>query len=232
MSNGIVERAFSCLGRGFDLTFDFRLRHCKGDRRLVRLSETEKKSLLVPGFGPVDDVPVDIKCDKGDRCRYQSDILEFNKVECVLLISSSISFKIIFGFLGQAVSDTLLGSYRCPSSSTRNRRCPERFHQGCSTPCSGSQAIRGLRTQATPSTWDSTAISSPCSVSISNGTRSASPMKCEMRFLLPGTPPLLQGTHETHPLLSCFNLLSANCISSPGHVCGYGIYRSRSRYCG
>lgn len=83
MSNGIVEKALGCLGRGFDLTSDFRLKYCKGDHRLVLLGEAEKRTLLVPGFGPFSDVPVDIKCDKGDRCRYQSDILEFDKVEYV-----------------------------------------------------------------------------------------------------------------------------------------------------
>ncbi|KAL3731279.1 hypothetical protein ACJRO7_028194 [Eucalyptus globulus] len=70
MSNGTVENAVASLGRGFDLTSDFRLKFCKG----------RKRTLVIPGFGPVHNVPADIRCDKGDRCRYQSDILEFSKM--------------------------------------------------------------------------------------------------------------------------------------------------------
>ncbi|KAH1030643.1 hypothetical protein J1N35_042817 [Gossypium stocksii] len=82
MSNniGIVEKALSSLGRGFDLTMDFRLKYCKGKERLILLDETDKREIAIPGFGSIKDVPIDIKCDKGDRTRYQSDILDFNQM--------------------------------------------------------------------------------------------------------------------------------------------------------
>lgn len=80
MGEGIVEKALNSLGKGFDLTSDFRLKFCKGEERLVILNETERRELIVPGFGPVTDVSVDIKCDKGDLTRYQSDILSFTQV--------------------------------------------------------------------------------------------------------------------------------------------------------
>ena len=79
-SNGIVEKALNSLGRGLDLTSDFRLKYCKGKERLILLNETKKREIAIPGFGAIKDVSVDIKCDKGDRTRYQSDILEFNQV--------------------------------------------------------------------------------------------------------------------------------------------------------
>ncbi|XVF03022.1 hypothetical protein REPUB_Repub04eG0224600 [Reevesia pubescens] len=80
-SNGlIVEKALSSLGKGFDLTSDFRLKYCKGKERLILLNETEKREISIPGFGAIKDVPVDIKCDKGDHTRYQSDILDFNQM--------------------------------------------------------------------------------------------------------------------------------------------------------
>ncbi|KAJ6768840.1 hypothetical protein OIU74_022489 [Salix koriyanagi] len=82
MSSGIMERAQKSIGRGFDLTSDFRLKFCRGEERLVFLNETEKKELKVPGFGVIKDVSVDIKCDKGDVVRYQSDILEFHQCRC------------------------------------------------------------------------------------------------------------------------------------------------------
>lgn len=79
-TEGIVESAINSLGKGFDLTSDFRLKFCKGEERLIVLNETERRELMVPGFGAVRDVSVDIKCDKGDRTRYQSDILTFTQV--------------------------------------------------------------------------------------------------------------------------------------------------------
>ncbi|KAE8719823.1 putative S-adenosyl-L-methionine-dependent methyltransferases superfamily protein [Hibiscus syriacus] len=79
-NNGIVETALNSLGKGFDLTSDFRLKYCKGKERLILLNEREKKEIAVPGLGAFDNVSVDIKCDKGDRTRYQSDIIDFNQM--------------------------------------------------------------------------------------------------------------------------------------------------------
>ncbi|KAJ6890874.1 MACPF domain-containing protein [Populus alba x Populus x berolinensis] len=97
MSNGIMERTLKSLGRGFDLTSDFRLKFCKGEKRLVFLSEAEKKELEVPGFGAIKDVSIDIKCDKGDRVRYQSDILEFQQMSEFFNQKASVPGKIPSG---------------------------------------------------------------------------------------------------------------------------------------
>lgn len=78
--NGVVERALGCLGKGFDVTSDFRIKYCKGESRLVVVNENDKKELPVPGFGTLTDVSVDIMCDKGDRIRHQSDMLNFTQV--------------------------------------------------------------------------------------------------------------------------------------------------------
>ncbi|XP_030468120.1 MACPF domain-containing protein At1g14780 isoform X2 [Syzygium oleosum] len=97
MSKRIVEEALASLGRGFDLTSDFRLRFCKGEERLVQLNETEKRTLVIPGFGPVNNVPADIRCDKGERSRYQSDILEFSKMSEFFNQKSAVPGKIPSG---------------------------------------------------------------------------------------------------------------------------------------
>lgn len=87
----VVERAISSLGKGFDLTSDFRLKYCKGKERLVVLNDADhEREITVPGFGSVNDVSIDIKCDKGDRTRYQSDILNFNQVPCILITTITI----------------------------------------------------------------------------------------------------------------------------------------------
>lgn len=82
----VVETAVKSLGKGFDLTADFRLKYCKdgdgaaGDDRLVVLDETQNRELHIPGFGAFQNVSADISCDKGERTRFRSDILDFNKV--------------------------------------------------------------------------------------------------------------------------------------------------------
>ncbi|XP_062113335.1 MACPF domain-containing protein At1g14780 [Humulus lupulus] len=93
----IVEKALSCLGKGFDLTSDFRLQYCKGKERLILLNDTHKQRLSVPGFGAVDDISSDIKCDKGDRVRYQSDILNFNQMSEFFNQKTSVPGKIPSG---------------------------------------------------------------------------------------------------------------------------------------
>ncbi|KAL0409032.1 UNVERIFIED_CONTAM: MACPF domain-containing protein [Sesamum radiatum] len=105
MSDGIVQRAIASLGKGFDLSSDFRLKYCKGDARLIHLNDTDTRELSVPGFGSFNDVSIDIKCDKGDRIRYQSDILDFNQMSEFFNQKCSVPGKIpsgmfnsIFGF--------------------------------------------------------------------------------------------------------------------------------------
>lgn len=85
-SDAVVRRALDSLGKGFDLTSDFRLKYCKGKDSLVSLTREQTKQLSVPGFGEFNDVSTDIKCGKGDRTRYQSDILDFNQVNASLLL--------------------------------------------------------------------------------------------------------------------------------------------------
>lgn len=74
------------LGKGFDLTSDFRLRFAKGSQRLVVLDEVNKRDLLIPSTGvTIKAVSQDIRVDKGDRIRFKSDVLEFNQVFLFIL---------------------------------------------------------------------------------------------------------------------------------------------------
>ncbi|RWV88724.1 hypothetical protein GW17_00049163 [Ensete ventricosum] len=95
--SGAVETALRCLGRGFDVACDFRPEYCRGKQRLLVINEEEKREIAVPGFGALKDVSVDIKCDKGDRIRYQSDVLEFNQMSELFNHRSSMAGKIPSG---------------------------------------------------------------------------------------------------------------------------------------
>lgn len=93
----IAMVALESLGKGFDLASDFRLRFAKGIRggansnsskRLVVLDENNKRDIFIPGVGgttKIEGVSENIRCDKGDRIRFKSDVLEFNQVHFFLL---------------------------------------------------------------------------------------------------------------------------------------------------
>ncbi|KAK2996717.1 hypothetical protein RJ639_024787, partial [Escallonia herrerae] len=118
MSNGVVKRAISSLGKGFDITSDFQLKYCKGHDRLVLLNETETRELMVPGFGSFDGVSTDIKCDKGDRTRYQSDILHFNQMSEFFNRKCSVPGKIPSG-LFNAMFGFESGSWATDAANTK-----------------------------------------------------------------------------------------------------------------
>lgn len=88
------------LGKGFDLTSDFRLRFAKGSQRLVVLDEVNKRDLLIPSTGvTIKAVSQDIRVDKGDRIRFKSDVLEFNQMSEILNQKCSIQGKVPSGYL-------------------------------------------------------------------------------------------------------------------------------------
>ncbi|XP_010069406.2 MACPF domain-containing protein At1g14780 [Eucalyptus grandis] len=97
----IELRALEALGKGFDLTSDFRLKYVKGcgGERLVVLDEGSKRDILIPGGGTIRGVYEDIRCDKGDRIRFRSDVLEFNQMSELLNQKSSLQGKVPSGYL-------------------------------------------------------------------------------------------------------------------------------------
>ncbi|KAK8506297.1 hypothetical protein V6N13_100348 [Hibiscus sabdariffa] len=84
----IEVRAMEALGKGFDISGDFRLKYAKGTR-LVVLDETIKRDIVLPGAFTLKDVPQHIRLDKGDRIRFKSDVLEFNQSEMANLKSTN-----------------------------------------------------------------------------------------------------------------------------------------------
>ncbi|CAN8313482.1 unnamed protein product [Cochlearia groenlandica] len=79
-----AEKAVSVIGLGYDLNSDIRLSACKSTHdgsRLVEIDPTQNhRDLLFPGGIVVDNVSSSIKCDKGERTRFCSDILSFNQM--------------------------------------------------------------------------------------------------------------------------------------------------------
>ncbi|KAK7311427.1 hypothetical protein RJT34_09562 [Clitoria ternatea] len=94
----MMMEPIECLGKGFDLTSDFRLKFVKEGRRLVVLDEENKKEIIVPGGVTIPNVSQDIRCDKGDRLRFKSDVLQFNQMSELLNQKSAIQGKIPSGY--------------------------------------------------------------------------------------------------------------------------------------
>ncbi|KAL6970882.1 hypothetical protein U1Q18_030560 [Sarracenia purpurea var. burkii] len=98
----IEVRALEALGSGFDLASDFRLKFakaCPGGGRLVVLDEANKRDIVIPGGVTIRGVSEDIRCDKGDRIRFKSDVLEFNQMSVLLNQKSSVQGKVPSGYL-------------------------------------------------------------------------------------------------------------------------------------
>ncbi|CAI9117444.1 OLC1v1018842C1 [Oldenlandia corymbosa var. corymbosa] len=108
----IEFRAVEALGSGFDFASDFRLKFVKkrpDGGKLVYLDEKNRRDIVIPavaggggssGAGPViPDVSQSIKCDKGDRIRFKSDVLEFNQMSELLNQKSSVQGKVPSGYL-------------------------------------------------------------------------------------------------------------------------------------
>ncbi|KAL5711617.1 hypothetical protein ACHQM5_013884 [Ranunculus cassubicifolius] len=95
----IELRALQSLGLGFDLTSDFRLKFAKGKgKRLVVLDEDDQRDIVIPGGQVIHGVSKDIRCDKGDRIRFKSDVLEFNQMSELLNQKSMVQGKVPSGF--------------------------------------------------------------------------------------------------------------------------------------
>ncbi|XP_023755916.1 MACPF domain-containing protein At1g14780 [Lactuca sativa] len=158
MSEKLVKKAISSLGKGFDLTSDFRLKYCKGKDPLVFLNENESNELLVPGFGSFKGVSPDIKCDKGDRVRYQSDILDFNQMSEVFNKRCSGPGKIPNGFFN-AMFAFQSGSWASDAANTKYLGLDGYFIMLFNVhldryPLVLSDEVRN----AVPSTWDPPAL--------------------------------------------------------------------------
>ncbi|GMJ01756.1 hypothetical protein like AT1G14780 [Hibiscus trionum] len=110
--------AMEALGKGFDITGDFRLKYAKGTR-LVVLDETNKRDIVFPGAGfTVKAVSQDIRLDKGDRIRFKSDVLEFNQMSELLNQKSSIQGKVPSGYLNSIFDMT--GDWLHDAADTKN----------------------------------------------------------------------------------------------------------------
>lgn len=85
MLQSTAESAIRSIGLGYDIAaIDIRLKYCKQrnlpDPLLIELGHDEVQDIVLPGNLTVAGVPKSIKCDKGERMRFRSDVLSFQQV--------------------------------------------------------------------------------------------------------------------------------------------------------
>ncbi|KAL0384623.1 UNVERIFIED_CONTAM: MACPF domain-containing protein [Sesamum radiatum] len=89
--------AINSIGRGYDISLDLRLKYCKGDSRLIEIDEDQGREIVLPGGISVPNVSKSIKCDKGERTRFRSDVLTFQQMSEQLNQELSLTGKIPSG---------------------------------------------------------------------------------------------------------------------------------------
>ncbi|KAB1208552.1 hypothetical protein CJ030_MR7G000284 [Morella rubra] len=78
-----AEIAIGSIGRGYDISEDLRLKYCKGeskDSRLIEFVENAGREIVLPDGIMIPKVSKLIKCDKGERTRFRSDVLNFQQM--------------------------------------------------------------------------------------------------------------------------------------------------------
>ncbi|CAL0334320.1 unnamed protein product [Lupinus luteus] len=78
-----AEFAIGSIGRGYDISTDLRLKYCKGDSinsRLIEIDENDGREVVLAGGVSIPNVSKSIKCDKGERTRFRSDVLPFQQM--------------------------------------------------------------------------------------------------------------------------------------------------------
>ncbi|XP_047312026.1 MACPF domain-containing protein At4g24290-like [Impatiens glandulifera] len=163
MENSIHVAAIEALGYGFDLTSDFRLKFaksCPHGGRLVELDETtNKRDIVIPGSAlSIPDVPEAIGCDKGDRVRFKSDVLEFNQMSRLFNQKSSLQGKVPSGYLNSLFD--LTGSWLNDREDTKFLAFDGYFISLCYLHLKESPLIlRENVKKAVPSYWDPLSLS-------------------------------------------------------------------------
>ncbi|KAK6117541.1 hypothetical protein DH2020_048720 [Rehmannia glutinosa] len=158
-----AEEAVQCIGLGYDLTLDLRLKYCKNQRstkegsRLIAMDDDQVRDISVPGGILVQNVPKSINCDKGERMRFSSDVLAFQQMSEQFNQELSIAGKIPTGHFNAAFEFT--GCWQKDAAFTKSLAFDGVFITLYSIALEKSQVtLRDHVKQAVPSSWDPAAL--------------------------------------------------------------------------
>ncbi|XP_057430425.1 MACPF domain-containing protein At4g24290 [Lotus japonicus] len=112
--------AIGSIGRGYDISADLRLKYCKGDSidsRLIEIDEHDVRDLVLPGGVSISNVSKSIKCDKGERTRFRSDVLSFQQMSEQFNQELSLTGKIPSGLFNSMFEFS--GSWQKDAANTK-----------------------------------------------------------------------------------------------------------------
>ncbi|CAO1941006.1 unnamed protein product [Urochloa humidicola] len=156
-----AEAAIRSIGLGFDVVSDIRIKYCKQrgspDPWLIDLDHGEVQDIVIPGGITVAGVTKSIKCDKGERMRFRSDVLSFQQMSEQFNQELSLSGKIPSGLFNTMFEFS--GSWQKDAANTKTLAFDGWFVTLYSVALSKGQIeLRDHVKQAVPSTWEPAAL--------------------------------------------------------------------------
>lgn len=156
----VAQQAVDALGRGYDVNSDLWLRYCKRGERLIENDNSGPTlDLLLPGNIIIPNVSTSIKCDKGDRTRFTSDVLTFSEMSEQFNQNLSIAGKIPVGHFNAMFGFS--GSWQKDASQVKTLAMDGVFINLYSVELPRAQlTLKEEVRAAVPSSWDPAALAS------------------------------------------------------------------------
>eukprot|EP01018_Ginkgo_biloba_P023676 Gb_26619 [translate_table: standard] len=152
-----AENAIGAIGRGYDITSDLRLSYCKTDSRLIELDGGRTQDAVLPGGIVIPNVSKAIKCDKGERMRFRSDVLPFQQMSEQFNQELNIPGKIPSGLFNAMFDFT--ASWQKDASSTKSLAFDGWFITLYSVELTRSHIVLcDAVKQEVPASWDPAAL--------------------------------------------------------------------------
>ncbi|MQM12854.1 hypothetical protein Taro_045772 [Colocasia esculenta] len=152
-----AEAAISSIGLGYDISADLRLKACKKEPRLIDFDHDEGREIILSGGISIPNVSKSIKCDKGERMRFRSDVLSFQQMSEQFNQELSLSGKIPSGLFNHMFEFS--GCWQKDAAGTKALACDGWFITLYTVALAKSQiALCEHVKQAVPSSWDSVAL--------------------------------------------------------------------------
>ncbi|KAK8582739.1 hypothetical protein V6N13_069511 [Hibiscus sabdariffa] len=156
-----AEIAIGSIGCGYDIGMDLRLKYCKGnnskDSCLIEIDEDGGHEIVLPGGISIPDVSKSIKCDKGERTRFRSDVLSFQQMSEQFNQEISLTGKIPSGLFNSMFEFS--GYWQKDAANTKTLAFDGVFITLYSVALEKSQMVlRDHVRKAVPSTWEPAAL--------------------------------------------------------------------------